>query len=117
MAIPHARPGEVIDVKPLGTGLAAARSHALFKSGELELIRLVLLAGEQMPPHAVTGEITLQCIEGRIALSCDAGMRELGPGQLIRITGGEVHSLRAIEDASLLLTIALRNPAASAIPA
>ena len=112
MAIPHAQPGEVIDVRPLGTGLPTARSQALFKSQDLELIRLVLLAGEQMPPHAVSGEITLQCIEGRIAYSCDAGSRELGAGQLVHLTGKEMHGLRAIEDASLLLTIALPNPVA-----
>ena len=66
MAIPHASPGDVIDVRPLGAALAGARSHALFKSADLEVIRLVLLRGDQMPPHAVPGEITLQCIEGQL---------------------------------------------------
>lgn len=59
MAIPHASPGDVIDVRPLGPEFAGARSHALFKSEDLELIRLVMPAGESMPPHAVAGEITL----------------------------------------------------------
>ena len=69
----------------------------------------MLLAGNEMPPHAVAGEITLQCIEGRIAFSCDAGVRELAAGQLIHVSGDEMHRLRGIEDASLLLTIALKN--------
>jgi quercetin dioxygenase-like cupin family protein len=74
------------------------------------VIRLVLLAGEQMPPHAVAGEITLQCIEGRIAFTCDAGVRELAAGELIHVTGKEMHGLRGADDASLLLTIALKTP-------
>ena len=109
MAIPHASPGDVIDVCPLGPALAAARSHALFKSDDLEVIRLVLKAGEGMPPHAVAGEITLQCIEGRIVFDCDAGEREIVRGQLIHCAAEEIHKLRAIEDASLLLTIALKS--------
>lgn len=109
MAIPHATPGDVIDVRPLGATLATARTHALFKSGDLELIRVVLRAGSEMPPHVVAGEITVQCIEGRIAFTCDAGVRELAAGELIHVTGDEMHALRGIEDSSLLLTIALKQ--------
>jgi quercetin dioxygenase-like cupin family protein len=109
MAIPHASPGDVIDVRPLGPRLAETRSHALFKSADLEVIRLVLPAGEGLPPHAVAGEITLQCIEGRIAFDCAAGKRELAPGQLIHCAGDEIHELHAVVDSSLLLTIALRR--------
>ena len=109
MAIPHAQPGDIIDVRPLGSALAEARSHALFKSTDLEVIRLVLRAGEGMPPHAVAGEITLQCIEGRIAFKFDTGQIELAAGQLVHVTGDDMHSLRAIEDSSLLLTIVLKR--------
>jgi quercetin dioxygenase-like cupin family protein len=112
MAIPHAEPGDVIDVRPLGTGMAEARSHALFKSNDLEVIRLVLRTGQGLPPHGVSGEITLQCLEGRVAFSCAAGMRELAAGQLIHATRNELHGLRAIEDSSLLLTIVLQPGAA-----
>lgn len=98
-------------MRPLGAALASTRSYALFKSDDLEVIRLVLQAGEEMPPHAVAGEITLQCIEGRIAFTCDAGVRELAAGQIVRTTRDEMHALRAIENSSLLLTIALtRRP-------
>jgi len=114
MAIPHAQPGDKIDLHPLGPALAGTRSHALFKSDDLELIRIVLMAGQEMPPHAVAGEITLQCIEGRIAFGCNAGVIELAAGELVHAAGGETHSLRAIEDASLLLTIALKSDRASA---
>lgn len=109
MAIPHATPGDVIDVRPLGAALASTRTHALFKSGDLEVIRVVLLAGAEMPPHGVSGEITVQCLEGRIAFTCAAGVRQLAAGELILVSGDEMHGLRGVEDASLLLTIALRQ--------
>ena len=45
MAIPHALPGQPIDVLPLGERVASEPSVALFKSQQLEVIRLVLPAG------------------------------------------------------------------------
>ena len=62
MAIHHAHPGEPIDVQPLGARLPEAKTSALFKSADLEVTRLVLLAGKSLPPHKVPGEITIQCI-------------------------------------------------------
>jgi quercetin dioxygenase-like cupin family protein len=108
MAIVHASPGDIVEVKPLGSALRGIRSHALFKSGQLEVIRLVLRTEEQLPSHAVAGESTLHCIEGRVALACHAGERELGPGQLVHLGGGERHALRCLQDASLLMTIVLK---------
>ena len=45
MAIPHAQPGEVIDVRPLGPALAGAMTTALVKTESLEVIRLVIPRG------------------------------------------------------------------------
>lgn len=111
MAMVHATPGDLIEVKPLGAALRSIRSHALFKSDQLEVIRLVLRADEKLPSHAVPGESTLLCIEGCVALVCNAGERELGAGQLVHLGGGERHALRCVKDASLLMTIVLKGAA------
>jgi quercetin dioxygenase-like cupin family protein len=66
MAISHAVSGQVIDLQPLGTRLHSEKTVALFKAQDLELMRLVLPQGKSMPVHKVAGEITVQCIEGRI---------------------------------------------------
>ena len=47
MAIPHAKPGEVVDVRPLGSGLSAASTWTIVKTDALEVIRIVLPAGER----------------------------------------------------------------------
>lgn len=109
MAIRHARPGESIDVRPLGANLPDAQTVALFKSAELEVIRLVLLAGKSLPPHKVPGEITIQCIEGRMDVTVEGKSHLLNAGQLLFLAGNAVHGVVAIEDASALVTIALRN--------
>ncbi len=106
MALPHTQPGQAVDVGPLGPALHEARSHALFKSAQLELMRLVLSAGSSLPPHAVPGEITVQCVEGSAELLLDDGAATvLQAGQLLYLPGGCRHAVRALTDTSLLVTI------------
>ena len=50
----------------------------------------------------------MQCLEGRVAFTAGDTTRELGPGELLFLSGNEPHSLRGIENASLLVTILLR---------
>jgi quercetin dioxygenase-like cupin family protein len=107
MAIAHASPGEAIDVRPLGNRLAGEKTVALFKSEHLEVIRLVLAAGKSLPPHKVPGEITVQCIEGRIDVTAAGRSHVIGAGQLLYLSGGVTHGVVALEDASALVTIAL----------
>jgi quercetin dioxygenase-like cupin family protein len=106
MALPHARSGQIIDVAPLGSRLRSTVSTALFKAEDLEVIRLVLLAGKGIPPHRISGELTIQCIEGVVEVSSGEPCT-LDAGKMLYLRGDEVHSLRAIEDASVLLTIFL----------
>jgi quercetin dioxygenase-like cupin family protein len=109
MAIPHARSGQVIDVRPLGPSFTEERTVALFKTEDLEVIRLVLPAGKALPPHKVAGEITIQCIEGRIDVTVDGEISHLGAGQLVYLARDVVHGVVALEDACALVTIALRR--------
>lgn len=108
MAISHAKSGEVIGVRPLGSGLAAASTTTLVKTKTLEIIRLVVLAGKDIPEHQTRGEITVQCLEGRVAFTAGTVTRNLEAHQLLYLSGEEPHSLHGIEDSSLLLTILLR---------
>jgi quercetin dioxygenase-like cupin family protein len=107
MAVRHAKSGEVIDVGPLGPALAQARTTTLVKTATLEVIRLVIPAGKQLPGHQVRHEITIQCLEGRVTVTAGDATHDLGAGQMLYLAGGTPHSLRGVEDASALLTILL----------
>lgn len=108
MAIPHAVPGQAIDVAPLGTRLSSEQTIALFKSADLEVIRLVLPAGKSLPPHKVAGEITIQCVEGAIDVTAGDQSHVLRAGQLLYLSGNVMHGVTALEDASALVTIVLK---------
>lgn len=107
MAIHHAAPGELIDIRPLGQSLTTTPTKTLIKSNELEVIRLVLPMGKDIPSHSAPGEITVQCIEGRASFSAAGQSRVLTPGTMLYLGAGEPHSVHAEEESSLLVTILL----------
>lgn len=107
MAQTHARSGQVVSVLPLGDQLGSAKTTALLKAEQLEVIRVVLLAGKEMREHKTPGEITVQCIEGRIEFRTPDTVQVLAPGDFMHLAREEPHSLRAITDASALVTIRL----------
>ena len=109
MAIPHAKPGEVIDVRPLGNGLKSSVTTTLVKTDRLEIIRLAVPAGKEIPTHRAAGEITVQCLEDRIAFTAGGPTRELTAGQMLYLAANEPHCLRGAEDASVLVTILLHQ--------
>ena len=112
MAQHHAKAGEIVDLSPLGSQLAIAKTTALVKEKHFETIRLIVQAGREIPSHHVAGNIMLHCLEGRIALLTPGADLTLGANEWIYLGGGEVHGLRGIEDSSLLLTILFENPTA-----
>lgn len=114
MAIEHAHPGQAVDVLPLGSDLSTTQTTALFKSRDLEVMRLVLAAGKSLPPHKVPGDITVQCVEGVIDVTTGGKSNLLRAGQLLYLDGNVLHGVTALEDASALVTVALRaRPASS----
>lgn len=109
MAIEHALPGQAIDVQPLGSSLSTEKTTALFKSYDLEVMRLVLLAGKSLPPHKVPGEITVQCVEGALDVTAEGKSHVLRAGHLLYLSGNVLHGVTALEDASALVTVALKK--------
>ena len=109
MAIEHALPGQTIDVQPLGGRLLTEKTTALFKSNDLEVMRLVLLAGKSLPPHKVPGEITVQCVEGVVDVTVGGKSHVLRAGHLLYLSGNVLHGVTALEDASALVTVALKK--------
>jgi quercetin dioxygenase-like cupin family protein len=108
MAIAHALPGQAIDVQPLGPRLAGEKTVALFKSEDLEVMRVVLRAGKSLPSHRVPGEITVQCIEGSIDVTAEGQGHLLRAGQLLFLLGNVPHGVTALEDSSALVTVVVR---------
>ncbi len=109
MAIHHAEPGEVIDIRPLGSRLAQAVTTTLAKSDQLEIIQLILPAGKKIAPHKVGSPITVQCLEGRVEFQVFGQWQTLEAGQMLFLNRGEIHSVKSLEDSSVVITIHLTS--------
>jgi hypothetical protein len=55
MAISHAKPGEVVDIRPLGLALASAQTKTLLRAEQVEVIHLIVPAGKEIEEHKAKG--------------------------------------------------------------
>jgi quercetin dioxygenase-like cupin family protein len=106
MSLNQVKPGELVPLL-LGNNFAGAKTSTLVKTSQLEVIRLVVPAGKEIPTHQVAGPITVQCLEGRIAF-IGTKQQELAAGDFLYLEGNEPHSLQGLTDATVLVTILLR---------
>src|SRR5688572_3418731 len=98
MALKHALPGEIVDLRPLGSGLASETTSALVKSDRFEAVRLIVRAGTTIPPHQVPGYVTLHCLEGQVSLGPSGA--ELSAGDWLYLDRGTPHSVHGNKDSS-----------------
>jgi quercetin dioxygenase-like cupin family protein len=110
MAIPHVQPGEVVDVRPLGSALASAQTTTLLRADQVEVRRLVVPAGKEIAEHKTKGEVVVYCLEGRVVYTAFGKAHNLVAGKLLYLPTGEPHSVKGIENASLLVTVLLPKP-------
>lgn len=108
MSLHHAASGEVIHLSN-SPEVHDAKSTTLVKTSALEILRLVLAKGKEIAAHKAPGEITVQCLEGRVVFTCHGKSPELLAGDFMYLADSEPHSLAAREDSVLLVTILLAH--------
>jgi len=94
----------IIDVRDGGGGSAGGVSKLLARTASLEIRRLDLARDQEIPSHRASGEITVHCLEGRVDFTASGVTYRLSPGQLIVLPARVEHSLRALDDAAVLVT-------------
>ncbi len=103
MSVQLANSNEAIRL-PLGNAIYRSMTSTIVKTDALELTRWVLPAGKAIPMHNVPGEITVQCVEGRVTFNARGKSHDIKAGHLLFLSAGEPHSVTAIEDSTLLVT-------------
>ena len=109
MAIPHASPNEVVDVRPLGREISEQDSQLLIRTEHLEVFRYALPAGKSIQEHTAAGLMIVQCIEGAVAFTALGRTQTLAAGDMLYLADAAPHSLAALADSSLLVTILLHR--------
>jgi quercetin dioxygenase-like cupin family protein len=114
MAVIQEPSTQIVDVRPLGDALSSTKTATLVKTSGLKIVRLVLRSSEQVPTHRALGELTVLCLEGKLAFTAAGQTREISAGQLLYLAAGLPHTVKAIENSSALLTIL--NPIDPSLP-
>jgi quercetin dioxygenase-like cupin family protein len=110
MALEHATFAEVVAAGPLGDRLKEGRSETLVKEAELQISRLVFAQGHELKAHSVNLHLVFQCLEGRLIFQSMGREMTLQAGDLCHIGPGEPHAVKALSDASALLTLFGSHP-------
>jgi quercetin dioxygenase-like cupin family protein len=112
MSLSSISPGQIIDVKVREVQDVACRTMPLLKTEALEIVRLLIPAGEKVPTYQAQGEVILHCLEGAVQLLALGKPQVLNAGQLVYLVLQEPFSLQGIEDSSVLVTMlaAQRGP-------
>ncbi len=106
MSIPHAAPGIPVDLRTQNEALSEAKTYALVKCEAFEAIRMVVPKNHEVcHGHEMDGPITVQCLEGTIALDVDGDQHSLKAGQWTFVPAGVPHTITGVEDSLMLLTV------------
>ncbi|MGB7346094.1 MAG: cupin domain-containing protein [Pirellulaceae bacterium] len=102
---PSSQPGQLIDLHDRGTA-EQPKPKLLLNASPFRLMRLVLPAGKEIPQHSAPKEIVVQCVSGRVEFTTMGTTHCLTSGTILYLEPSEPHSLVAIEDSIVLVTMA-----------
>ncbi len=92
------------DLRELG-GDADRHAVTLIREGGMSVVLTDLKSGTVLQEHAAPGPTTVQVLAGNVRFILGDERFEVGPGRLVAFDGGTRHSVEAIDDSTLLLTL------------
>lgn len=103
MALEHATPATAVHLTD-ASFLPPTKTAALVKTDRFEAVRLYIPEGVEIPSHQVSGFITFHCLDGHVVLGLDREVK-LRTGEWMFLDRETAHSVKAVEESYLLLTI------------
>jgi quercetin dioxygenase-like cupin family protein len=100
-------PAILADLKQEPTWRTARRNAiTLLKQAGLRIVLVALQGEAEVGSHRTDSPVTLQALEGRVAVRVGVDAFVLGAGQLITLRPGLEHTVSAESEAAFLLTLA-----------
>ena len=100
--------GDEVEVPPEGT-----LSRVLYSDAGIRLVVFAFDEGQELTDHAAGVPAIVQVMSGRLEVTLDGVVSELGPRSWVRMPAGLSHAVRALEPSVMLLTLLKGASAAS----
>lgn len=84
------------------------RQVALVRHGPVSMLLFVFERDGLLKEHRTDGEVTIHVLAGELEITFGAGSAVLGRGELLSLEPGQPHSVRAVQESEMLLTICHR---------
>lgn len=105
------------DLQAVGEELRAEPSYqragkvarTLFRSEDLTLVTVALHQGGELKEHSAPGAATVLVLQGKIRFNAPDQSLLVEPGQSVLFTRGLPHTVQALEDSLMLVTIGKSN--------
>jgi quercetin dioxygenase-like cupin family protein len=80
-------------------------AKTLVKEPHLHITLTALKTGARLDQHTTAGPVTIHALSGRLRLSVEGDVLDLGPGQLLALEPGVIHEVEALEESAFLITL------------
>jgi len=97
--------GEVVTELHGTSGAQDRAAVTLVKQAGMSIVLTHLHKGGVLREHGAPGPASVQVLDGQVRFQIGDESVEAGAGRLVAFDGGVRHSVEALEDATLLLTI------------
>ncbi len=103
MSQSHTSSGQVLPLQ-LGPATASQTTDTVVKANDMELHRILMPPGEEIDTRQMPSSVTVHCLQGKVAVTAHGRDTTLDNGQMIYLQANEPHSIKALEQSSVLIT-------------
>jgi quercetin dioxygenase-like cupin family protein len=89
------------------SGERGHRQETLYHHGGLTIALFLFERFTDLPPHRAAGVVNMHVLRGRLKITVEKQVHELGSGQMLVLASGVEHAVAAEEESEMLLTVRL----------
>jgi quercetin dioxygenase-like cupin family protein len=88
-------------------GEGGHRQETLYKDGSLTIALFVFQRFTGLSEHRAAGTVNMHVLRGRIKITAEGDVHELGAGQMLILAPGLRHAVAAQDESEMLVTVRL----------
>lgn len=106
----HAR-AQLLDLEVIADRLlqelpgSRRKTETVAREGGVSVVMMAMEAGDEIKQHLAPGSVSVQVLRGHISLNADAQDFDVRPSQVVFLQPSTPHSVAAVEQSVIVLTV------------